>query len=440
MKADAKGAFSRVTIEDGNAKKVTKVVLNDIRKFDKREIYHQVRFMYFLTKENIPGFLLPTEYNYENTGNSRVLTSIFPAGDPLDKHPNKVNVSKFLDESLKNLDSLHEKGHIHGDIKPSNMVLHNGNIYFIDYGSTNPKSITQNIEFPVFTTNLFYPNLHQRGINYRVPVSDSSTINAQPTGCRQLSWNEHKHSDKYALGLSALWIMHRQQTPNRDSNHSYKFISEFSCMPFNEQEKNIDDLTKSDTKLQRQLKHLILDPHFDDANLTQEAPVVANKEPVVSITNTPSKTTANEAELSQDTTVEAVSQDRTCVKNPGKAACVNFEAPLPKKQPDIKKYPKRVVTPVGLQFRPLIIPPYYGGIPLLYPRPAAIIRQEFGVMPVFFHPRPPQLHPNSLPPAFLPTPAKQQPNLGELGATKKHSKPTVISRLLNSFRILRLIK
>jgi hypothetical protein len=52
-------------------------------------------------------------------------------------------------------------------------------------------------------------------------------------------------------------------------------------------------------------------------------------------------------------------------------------------------------------------------------------------MPDFFHARPPQLHPN---------PAKQQPNLGELGAIKKSSKPTVISRLLNSFRFLRLIK
>ena len=137
MKVDAKGAFSRVTIEGGIAKKVTTVGLN--ANDQKGELYRQVRLMYFLAKQKIPGFLLPNNYNYVNTGNSRVLTSIFPAGDPLDKHPNKVNVSKFLDESLKNLDSLHEKGHIHGDIKPSNMVLRDGKIYFIDYGSTNPK-------------------------------------------------------------------------------------------------------------------------------------------------------------------------------------------------------------------------------------------------------------------------------------------------------------
>jgi serine/threonine protein kinase len=298
--------------------------------------------MYFLANKKIPRVSFANRIQLrKNSGNSRVLTSIFSAGDPLDKHPNKVNVSKFLDESLENLDSLHKKGHSHGDIKPSNMVLCECNIYFIDYGSTNPKSITQNIEFPVFTTNLFYPNLHQRGLNYRVPVSDSSTINVQPTGCRQLSWNEHKHSDKYALGLSALWIMHRQQNPNRDSDYSYKFISQFSCISFEDKEKKIDDLTKSDSKLQRQLKHLILDPHFDDANLIQEASVVANKEPVVSIKNTPSKTTANEADLSQDTTVEAVIQDRTFVKKPDNAACVNFEVLLPKKQPDIKKISKK---------------------------------------------------------------------------------------------------
>ena len=49
---------------------------------------------------------------------------------------------------------------------------------------------------------------------------------------------------------------------------------------------------------------------------------MANKEPVVSIINTPSKTAANEADLSQNTTVEAVSQDRTFVKKPDNVARV----------------------------------------------------------------------------------------------------------------------
>jgi serine/threonine protein kinase len=421
------------------------------------ELLNQIYCLKTLYKKGITGFLQPTEFDFsiirdENGKKIKKFESRYPVGYPLHKHPNKVNVSIFLEQSLRYLDEFHTIGHCHGDIKPSNMVKmvkfdkENKEKYeFIDFGSANRKPVRENdaysdyvldvddAEFKPFTTNSFYPRLHQ-SFGY-------------------LSTKDLFLSDKYALGLSALWILHRQQNPNKDS---YQFINEFSQLPTVIQEKQIDVLTSSDDLLKRRLKHLILDPHLrdssttvDEARFSQETTFEANLRE--------SSTTVDEARFSNDTTTIVAKmashvKTTTPFKKEPKRAPFGLAKIIPRNLfgNNLKQVPGMIKIMAGPK-KALMQPCQYIGMPVkilpgLHHRPP--IFQDF-FRPLGFHHRPPIIPYGVISSNFHRIPANPHlicltrapeiPKSGIKGVIKKSEKPMIIRNLFKVFRFLRQV-
>ena len=129
-------------------------VNNNIDMID--EILNEMKIMYELKNENIielsDGF-----YNFNEKIGSLSFAIITPKGQPLDflikgmiriKNKHRITEKQYeiwcikqLEQIIKGLEFMHEKGYIHEDIKPYNMVMINDVVKLIDFGSSHKKDI-----------------------------------------------------------------------------------------------------------------------------------------------------------------------------------------------------------------------------------------------------------------------------------------------------------
>ena len=129
-------------------------VHNNIDMID--EILNEMKIMFELKNEHIielsDGF-----YNFNEKIGSLSFAMITPKGDPLDfliksmiKIKNKHGITeeqyeawciKQLEQIIKGLKFMHEKGYMHEDIKPYNMVMINDVVKLIDFGSSHKKDL-----------------------------------------------------------------------------------------------------------------------------------------------------------------------------------------------------------------------------------------------------------------------------------------------------------